>query len=83
MNLDCYLVLNMFVDSSTRETRVSSVDSHPVWKYLSCLPPAGHQDDLTAGPGYARLEALNSQPRVVLPAASACPNLPGELKTEF
>ena len=70
----------MFVDRSTRELRVSSVDSHPVRKSLRGLPGAPHQDDLTAGPGAAGLVALHPQPGVVTPSTSACPDLPGELQ---
>ena len=73
----------MFVDNSTRELGVSCVDSHPVWISLPSLATALHQDDLTAGPGKAGVEALNSQPRVVAPSASRGPNLPGELKADI
>ena len=77
-----YRVLDMFVDNSPREPRVRSVDPHPVRKSLPGLPRAPHQDDLTAGPGSAGVEALNPQPRVPAPPAPGSQNLPGELKTD-
>ena len=73
----------MFVDSSARETRVGSVDAHPVRISLGGLPRTPHQEDLTAGPGYAGLVALHPQPRVLAPPASRRQNLPGELKTDI
>ena len=80
--VEWYRVLDMFVDSSARETRVSSVDAHPVGISLSGLPRTSHQKDLTAVPGCAGLVALHPQSRVVAPPASGSQDLPGELKTD-